>query len=82
MAQGNGQSAHHQAVLSEFLASHGFIVCATPSQARLGDRLKSEADVLPGAMAQAGDLAIAERYVREHLTPRAGATARSPLISS
>ena len=35
VAQGNGQSASDQAILSEFLASHGFVVCTTPSQARL-----------------------------------------------
>jgi dienelactone hydrolase len=64
VAQGNSQSAHHQAVLSEFVASHGFIVCTTPSQVRLGDAIRSEADVLPGAIAQAADLAVAERYAR------------------
>lgn len=70
VAQGNGQSAHDQAILSEFLASHGFIVCTTPSQARLGTTMRSEADVLPSAKAQAMDLRIAERYAREHFHAR------------
>jgi dienelactone hydrolase len=71
VAQGNGQPAHYQAVLSEFIASHGFVVCTTPSQSRLGTAMTSEADVLPSATAQAADLRIAERYAREHYHPRA-----------
>ncbi len=66
VAQGNGQSAHHQAVLAEWLASHGFVVCTTPSQARLGNSMTSEADVLPSARAQAADLQFAEQYARAH----------------
>ncbi len=73
VAQGNGQSAHHQAILSEWLASHGFIVCTTPSQVRLGTSMTSEADVLPNARAQAADLRVAERYARAHWRVRASA---------
>ncbi len=73
VAQGNGQSAHHQAILSEWLASHGYVVCTTPSQVRLGTSMTSEADVLPNARAQAADLRIAERYARAHW--RVGASA-------
>ena len=69
-AQGNRQSAHDLAILSEFIASHGFVVCTTPSQARLGTTMTSEGDVLPSANAQAADLLIAERYAREHYHPR------------
>ena len=71
VAQGNGQSAHYQAILSEFLASRGFVVCTTPSQARLGTTMASEADVLPSANAQAADLRVAERYARERYHLRA-----------
>jgi len=73
VAQGNGQSAHHQAILSEWLASYGFVVCTTPSQARLGTSMTSEADVLPNARAQAADLRIAERYARARWRVRASA---------
>ena len=71
VAQGNRQSAHDLAILSEFIASHGFVACTTPSQARLGTTMTSDADVLPSANAQADDLRIAERYAREHYHPRA-----------
>lgn len=73
VAQGNGHSAGDQAILSEYLASHGFIVCTTPSQSRLGVTMTSEADVLPSALAQSRDLAIAERDARAHFAVRPGA---------
>jgi len=57
IAQGNGQSAADQAVLAELLASHGFVVATSPSQARLGDEMQSEDDILRAARAQAADLA-------------------------
>lgn len=72
VAQGNGQSAKDLAILSEVLASRGLVVCTTPSQARLGDRMTSEADVLPNAVAQAADLAVAERSARARVNPRPG----------
>jgi pimeloyl-ACP methyl ester carboxylesterase len=75
VAQGNGQSAGDQAILAEFLASRGFLVCTTPSQARLGTRMTSEADVLPAARDQAADLEIAERSARARFSPRLGAAA-------
>jgi hypothetical protein len=75
IAQGNAQSVGDQAILAEFLAGRGFLVCTTPSQARLGTRMTSEADVLPAARDQAADLDIAERSARARFSPRRGAAA-------
>lgn len=66
IAQGNGQSAQHQAVLSEYLASHGYVVATSPAPLRLGARMESEADVLPVAQEQALDL----RFVADEVGRR------------
>jgi hypothetical protein len=63
IAQGNGQAAYSQAVLSEYLASRGFVVVTTPSPLRTGATLSSEAEVYGVAELQARDLAFAARAV-------------------
>jgi dienelactone hydrolase len=72
LAAGNGGAVEDQGVLGEFLASHGYVVATTPSPARLGDRMESDADVLPMARAQAADLAFALQALRRD--PRVDAT--------
>ncbi len=61
IAQGNGGGAPDHALLAEYLTSHGFLVATSPSQARLGDTMTSEADILRSAEAQARDLAFVLR---------------------
>jgi dienelactone hydrolase len=72
IAQGNGQSAHDQAFLAELLASRGYVVATTPSQARIGGAMKSEDEIASQAEAQAADLAFAARKLRTGPGPRAG----------
>lgn len=55
VAQGRFHSAHHQAVLAEYLASHGYIVATTPFPAHLAPPSENE-DVLAIARAQAREL--------------------------
>ena len=64
VAQGNGGAAPDQAVLAELLAGHGFVVATTPSPARLGFPMESDADVLPMARDQARDLRLALEALR------------------
>jgi dienelactone hydrolase len=61
VAQGNDQSAADQAVLCEFLASHGFVVATSPSPVRIGQPMKTEQDIAPTAEDQALDLALLAR---------------------
>ncbi len=68
VAQGNFHSLHHQAVLCEYLASHGYLVATLPSPMRLDGPLKADADVLRAAQAQAADLAFA-RAALERTAP-------------
>jgi dienelactone hydrolase len=72
IAQGNGQSAHDQALLAEFLASRGYVVATTPSQARIDGSMKSEEDIAAQADAQAADLAFTARKLRVGPGPRVG----------
>lgn len=58
LAQGNGHDAPDQAVLAEFLASHGFVVAATPSP-MIAQPFEREDQVPAFAERQAGDLAAA-----------------------
>jgi dienelactone hydrolase len=58
VGQGNGQAAPDQAVLAEFLASHGFVVATTPSPT-LRSPMKSADDVGPFAQRQAEELSRA-----------------------
>ncbi|HEY6141791.1 MAG TPA: acyl-CoA thioester hydrolase/BAAT C-terminal domain-containing protein [Thermoanaerobaculia bacterium] len=59
MAQGNGQDAADQAVLAEYIASHGYIVASVPSpmirqpmtgQSQIGSFAERQADALEAAM--------------------------------
>ena len=64
IAQGNGQSAFDQAVLSEFLATHGFTVATTVSPT-VAAPMRSEADVPVAAQRQAEDLLNIERRLEQ-----------------
>jgi dienelactone hydrolase len=55
VAQGRFHSAHHQAVLAEYLASHGYAVATTPSPARAAPPGPEE-HLLASAEVQAGQL--------------------------
>ena len=59
IAQGNGQSAHDQAFIAEYLAGHGFVVATSPSPTRISGPMKSEEDITAGAEEQAADLVFA-----------------------
>ncbi len=61
VAQGNGHAAYHQAVLCEYLASHGYTVVTTPSPLRLGATLAGDSDIFAVAADQAADLEVATR---------------------
>lgn len=63
MAQGRDQSAHHQAVLAEYLASHGYVVATTPSTTR-GAPPGPDLDVLATARAQAHALERVLRFLQ------------------
>jgi len=65
IALGNGQSAHDQAVLGEYVASHGFAVATCPSQTRIGGAMQSESQIAANAEAQAADLAFVAQELRE-----------------
>lgn len=55
IAQGNGNGPSDQAVLAEFLASHGFVVVTTPSP-MLRRQMRSEDEIPEFAEMQASDL--------------------------
>ena len=46
IAQGNFHSAHHQSIIAEFLASHGYVVATVPSQTRISGQIVREEDAL------------------------------------
>jgi pimeloyl-ACP methyl ester carboxylesterase len=75
IAQGNGQSAHDQAFLAEYLASHGYVVATSPSPARLTGPMKSEEDIPSKAEEQAADLVFAIKALRTWPSVRPGAAA-------
>jgi dienelactone hydrolase len=56
IAQGNGQSAVHQSILAEFLASHGYVVATIPSVTRLTGPMTSESDLAIKVRAEADNL--------------------------
>lgn len=56
VAQGNFHSAYNQAVLSEYLASHGYVVATTPSASRIDGAMEGPEQVLQYATAQSNDL--------------------------
>ena len=57
IAGGFGGAVHDEAVLGEFLASHGFVVAVESSPGWRGRVMRSDADVLPVAREHAGQLA-------------------------
>lgn len=56
VAQGNMQSAHHQAILSEYLASHGYVVATSPSPMRISGPIIDSSQILAYAQEQAADM--------------------------
>jgi dienelactone hydrolase len=58
IAQGNGESAHDQAVLAEYLASYGYVVVTCPSQTRISGGLAREDEIGASAEEEADDLAF------------------------
>jgi dienelactone hydrolase len=65
VAQGNGHGAADQAILCEFLASHGFVVATSPSPTRIVGPMQSDAGIAPMAQDQALDLAAIAKAARE-----------------
>lgn len=56
IVQGNAQSASAQAVLAEFLASHGYVVATIPSITRTAGPMESEKDIAPKAELEVADI--------------------------
>ncbi len=56
IAQGNQQAASAQAVLAEYLASHGYVVVTTPSVTRLTKPMASDDDIGPTSVEQMHDI--------------------------
>ncbi len=63
VAQGNFHSAHHQSVLCEFLASHGYVVATCPSQTRISGPMKSDEDLYHSVVEQSDDIAFVKKQV-------------------
>jgi len=66
VAQGNFHSAHHQSILCEFLASHGYVVATCPSQTRISGPMKSDEDLYHNVLEQSGDIAFVRKQVGDH----------------
>lgn len=64
VAQGNYQSAHHQAFLCEFLASYGYVVVTTPSQTRISGQMTDNSQSVESAEEQVKDLEFAINSLR------------------
>jgi len=64
IAPGFGGAVHDEAVLGEFLASHGYLVAVESSPGWQGRTMGSDADVLPVAREQAGRLGATLDRVR------------------
>jgi dienelactone hydrolase len=58
VAQGNRQSAGDQSMLGEYLASYGYVVVTSPSQARITGQPDDESKVGLAAVDQAADLVL------------------------
>jgi dienelactone hydrolase len=63
--QGNAQSASAQAVLAEFLASHGYVVATIPSITRTTGPMQSEKEVAPKAETEVSDIERALQSLAE-----------------
>jgi pimeloyl-ACP methyl ester carboxylesterase len=68
VAQGNFHSAHHQSLLCEFLASHGYVVATCPSQTRISGPMKSDEDISLSMAMQAEDISFVRNQVVEKFT--------------
>jgi len=64
VAQGNYQSAHHQAFLCEFLASYGYVVVTTPSQTRISGQMTDNSQAIESAEEQVKDMEFAIHSLR------------------
>jgi len=64
VAQGNYQSAHHQAFLCEFLASYGYVVVTTPSQTRISGQMADNSQAIESAEEQVKDMEFAIHSLR------------------
>jgi len=64
VAQGNYQSAHHQAFLCEFLASYGYVVVTTPSQTRISGQMADNSQAIESAEEQVKDMEFAIHFLR------------------
>ncbi len=67
IAQGNFHSAHDQAVLSEYMATYGYVIATCPSPTRIKP-METEEDVIPTAMQQASDLKRIVSHLKEEAT--------------
>jgi dienelactone hydrolase len=56
IVQGNGQTASAQAVLAEFIASHGYVVASIPSITRVSTPMTSAEQIGPKSVEQAEDI--------------------------
>jgi dienelactone hydrolase len=66
VAQGNYQSAHHQAFVCEFLASYGFVVVATPSQTRITGQMTDNSQAIESANNQVKDMEFVIHSLKKH----------------
>jgi len=66
IAQGNMQSAHHQAILSEYLASYGYVVATCPSPMRISGSITDTSQILSYAQEQASDMKFIFKTLKEH----------------
>ena len=64
VAQGNFQSAHHQAILCEALASRGYVVMTCPSPTRITGPMKNDEDAARVMNDQLSDLEYMFDYAR------------------
>lgn len=67
IAQGNFHSAHHQAILAEYLASHGYVAATVPSQTRISGPMQREEDALASAEEQMDDLNFLLQFMSRQL---------------
>ena len=72
IAQGNGQSAADQAVLAEYLASWGYVVVTSPSQARITGKPTDESEVGIAVRDQFDDINLVDIYGRRRHDVRDG----------
>lgn len=64
IAQGNRHTAADQAILAEYLASHGFVVATVPSAMNISGPMKSETEIGARSEEQALDLEFLAEYMR------------------